>query len=139
MLTGFIIRWPGGSLARLLAFTFFGNQTVMESKDAKELSEVSVGFQAFYADRIFAGKERKLVDGAIRPEDFPSRISEETPSLIEKLNPIKRLIRKTVATAEQGIKLVETHEIQVVGCGQKKLASRASDPVKFAESLERRG
>jgi hypothetical protein len=81
--------------------------------------------------------EWKLVHGAIRADNLPSRSGHKPPHLRKDVSPIERLRRSAAGMPHGGIKLIQTHEVQIVRRSEVKDAARLTYAVHLAHPAAR--
>lgn len=117
------------------AVRFGGGDEISIREGGEEFAKGARGFERLPAERVAAGDEGKLVDGAVGAEDGPAGAADPAMDLREALAAVERLIVAAMGMAEAGVDFVEAHEIKIVGSGEEKTSTRASDAEHFAESV----
>src|ERR1700730_1956721 len=71
--------------------------------------------------------------GAVARSKHPPGPSNAAAYLRKPLATIKRLIVLAVWMAKHRVDLIQTHEVQIIGSGQKEAATRPGDAVHFVQ------
>ena len=117
------------------AVRFGGGDEVSIREGAEEFAEGARGFEGLPAEGVAAGNEGKLMDGAVGAEDGPASAADPAMDLREALAAVEGLIVPAMGMAEARVDFVEAHEIEIVGSGEEKTATGASDAKHFAEGV----
>jgi hypothetical protein len=113
---------------------FLGSDEIGQGEGAKEFADGAAGLERTPAKRIAAGNDGKLMDGAVGMEDGPAGRTDPALDLDKPLAAVKGLIVATMRMTEMCVSLVEAHEIEIVGSGEKEAGLRTGDTIHFADS-----
>lgn len=118
---------------------FLCDQAVGEGKDAKDLPQSWIGLQAVKPHWIPAREKWELMDRAIGTQNFPASGFQKAPGLKKELDAVKWLVGNAIRMPKFCIKLVKTHEIQIIGSCQIERTAGPSDTMELLKTLKRQG